>query len=112
MTIKLGWMLQVTSWENDGDCYNTKTLDGLTEDEVRAKVALCKVLHSIGKEPHDANTVYNIAAKLGILEDEVEDGIYELIGFSDADGGGFLRVCESWKVYYIPFDLPKMTNQF
>lgn len=109
MTIKLGWMLQVTSWENDGDCYNTKTLDGLTEDEVRAKVALCKVLHSIGQEPHDANTVEEIAAKLSILEDEVEDGIYELVGFAN---GEYLRVCESWKVYYIPFDLPDMTDKF
>lgn len=112
MTIKLGWMLQVTSWENNGDFYNTKTLDGLTEDEVRAKVALCKVLHSIGQEPHDANTVEEIAAKLDLFEDEVEDGIYELTGFSDADGDEFLRVCESWKVYYIPFDLPDMTDKF
>lgn len=112
MTIKLGWMLQVTSWENDGDSYNTKTLDGLTEDEVSAKVAMCKVLHSLGQESRDANTVEEIASKLSLLEDEVEDGIYELTGFSEAAGGEYLRVCESWKVYYIPFDLPDMTDKF
>ncbi len=31
--IKAGYRLTVTSWENDGDNYNTKSQDGLTKEE-------------------------------------------------------------------------------
>ncbi len=43
-TIPAGYRLTVTSWENDGDNYNTKTLDGLTLDKVSYLVDLCKIL--------------------------------------------------------------------
>lgn len=32
--IKKGYMLSVISWENDGDNYNTVTIDGLEKDDV------------------------------------------------------------------------------
>lgn len=110
MTINFGWMLKVTSWENDGDCYNTKTFDGLTEDEVRSAVAMCKELQSIGKVELDADNLEKIAAKLSLHTDEVEDQIYDLVG--TAYESTYLRVCESWEVYYIPFDIPDRTSEF
>lgn len=41
--IKAGIMLSITSWENDGDNYNTKTKTGLCEDEAKFWLALAKL---------------------------------------------------------------------
>lgn len=41
-TIKAGYRLTVTSWENDGDHYNTKVSEGWTKDEVAFLVPFIK----------------------------------------------------------------------
>jgi len=43
LNIKPGIMLSITSWENDGDNYNTKTLYGLCEDEAKFWLGLAKL---------------------------------------------------------------------
>jgi hypothetical protein len=40
-----GYRISITSWENDGDNYNHKTLTVQSADDARAVVALCNLLH-------------------------------------------------------------------
>lgn len=44
MKIKAGYRITVVSWENDGDNYRTKTVDGLDEATARYHVDLLKLL--------------------------------------------------------------------
>lgn len=46
MKIKAGYRLEVVSWENDADNYNTKVIDGLTIRQVQFYTKLCKMLES------------------------------------------------------------------
>lgn len=46
MNIKAGIKLDITSWENDGDNYKTKSFYGLGEAEVRFYVEFCKLFNS------------------------------------------------------------------
>lgn len=43
MKIKQGYRISVTTWENDADNYNTKTLDGLTREVVEFYVEFAKL---------------------------------------------------------------------
>ena len=38
--IPAGYQVHITTWENDGDCYATKIISGLTEDDVRFYIEL------------------------------------------------------------------------
>jgi len=42
--IKAGYRITVTSWENDADNYNTKTVDGLDENEVNFHIDILKLI--------------------------------------------------------------------
>lgn len=44
--IPAGYRLTVTTWENDGDHYKTKVLEGLTKERVTALVELSKLFSS------------------------------------------------------------------
>jgi len=46
MNIPAGYRITVTSWENDGDHYNTVSLDGLSLDKVGFYADLCKAFRS------------------------------------------------------------------
>jgi hypothetical protein len=46
--IPAGYRLTVVSWENDGDNYNTKVLEGLSRDRVEYFVDLCKMTTRCG----------------------------------------------------------------
>lgn len=41
-----GYLIRVTSWENDADNYNTKEIEVSTEQEARTVAALCDLLRS------------------------------------------------------------------
>lgn len=41
-----GYLIRVTSWENDADNYNTKEIQVETEQEARTVLALCNLLRS------------------------------------------------------------------
>lgn len=45
-SIKAGYRVHVTTWENDGDNYKTKTVEGLTENETHFLVEFCKLFYS------------------------------------------------------------------
>jgi hypothetical protein len=46
MSIRPGYLLKITTWENDADNYATKDLDGLTADEVRFYIMIAKCFYS------------------------------------------------------------------
>lgn len=46
MKIKAGYRLEVVSWENDADNYNTNVVDGLTLRGVQFHTKLCALLKS------------------------------------------------------------------
>lgn len=46
MTIKSGYLLKITTWENDADAYATVDTDGLTADEVKFLIAVAKLFYS------------------------------------------------------------------
>lgn len=45
-TIKAGYRLTVTSWENDADNYNTKMIEGLTKEDVEFHVKFISLFKS------------------------------------------------------------------
>lgn len=120
-TIKAGYRITVTSWENDADNYNTEIIDGLDESTTQYHVDLLKLLkgsHCNDKtvfgnlyEPRDSeiaafqNAVTKVLDKHGKLEVECEpldiamDIISEYTGYSD---GYMTRVVESIMVEYVP----------
>ena len=44
--IKKGFQLNIITWENDGDCYNTTTLDGLDKENAQFLLAFCQMFKS------------------------------------------------------------------
>lgn len=127
-----GYLVRVSSWENDGDYSNTKEIQLDTLDHVVTVVALCKLLSSdFGNmyEPDEEELKefeQAIAALPGIKQfihdnfsdseaaiDDPESGMsyvdYILEFLYDLGLTGsehyFTRVCNSVKVYHIPVDV-------
>lgn len=124
---KQGYLLQVTSWENDADFYNTKTIEGLSKEQATWLVRFCELIAKLAR--NDAETcntnLVAVAAAIDVPyagfpgwdEDDVksqedvqarlQDLVYELVG-PDCEYTGRMRVCDSWKVCFIPFDIPEI----
>jgi hypothetical protein len=49
MTIKPGFLLKITTWENDGDNYNTLDLAGLSEDHVSFFLRVANLFQSYNR---------------------------------------------------------------
>lgn len=122
--IRAGYQLHLESWENDADNYQTKILDGLTKEEVIAMVNVAKLFYSehhggVGgtdyrrggeEKQHEAyDKVKEILIPIGWMEEDDDYGsISEFVtdqvlgwageGFCD----GYIRVFESFKIYYFP----------
>jgi len=133
MNIKPGYLLKVTTWENDGDNYNTVDIDGLTEEQVRFYIHVCKkfsidVDASFGNEDVEIETLHNgmiehIAAYKGVVptkwkfenDDDVDNYFFcDLlgdIGISSTEYG-FWRVFESADVFLVPTAIQNVTSQF
>ena len=75
-----GYRLTVTTWENDADNYNTKTIEGLTFLETKFYVGFCKLFGSscnnegIGNmyDPNDAEIEKFKTVVKGHIEDNFE----------------------------------------
>lgn len=133
-TIPAGYRLTVTSWENDGDNYNTKTLDGLTLEKVSYLVDLCKILGSSNAQIGNFGNLYDpsetevlklskrikaIIEKYPTIKADffsmhtAEDGeesypdyaAEELYELALVGGEFFTRVCESFVVEYVPQEI-------
>jgi hypothetical protein len=136
--IPAGYRLTVTSWENDADNYNTVVLEGLTLEQVTFNVELCKLFENSTDwenllcnlyEPDDEDVARVHAALIPLMKkfhpEEVArcEGDDEMLGDIAMDylgdlsltyGEWFTRVCESWKVEYIPNEiiLEDVTEKF
>jgi hypothetical protein len=113
--ILAGYTIEVTSWENDGDFYNTKRIQDLTLNAVTWLVELAKLIQARENRQDDLTQeeaedwFTNIRAKVGCtydLEepaldetyDYVSNIVYEMLGYGEYG----TRVLESYKVYYFP----------
>jgi hypothetical protein len=50
----MNYMLEITTWENDGDCYNMKSLKNLSKDHTEFYIRIAKMFysaHSYRNEP-------------------------------------------------------------
>lgn len=113
--IKQGYQIQIESWENDGDFYNTKFIDGLSKEQVKDYIQFLECIKPYGNESTRVKDFKNIFDSLVINKnslidpeskypvDEVSDLIYETVGYNET--GECVRVLESIKVYYIPVEL-------
>ena len=139
-TVKAGFMVEIETWENDGDFYATKTLQGLTENDVKFCVEVCEYFDRYGNDIINWDVVHEamlpIAVKhtdlssdttkklwqaiLDCNEDDLSDNISDLLGseMEDhgcyGDGASFYRTIDSVKVFYTPVDifLENVTNKF
>lgn len=75
MTLKKGYRLIITSWENDGDCYATRVIDGLSHTQTQVYVDIAKLFtksyHQSGEIQYYGNICYDEFYEF--LEPLVED---------------------------------------
>lgn len=122
--ISKGYILEVVSWENDGDYYRTKTITVKKKEKALALYTLCTTLfnnnssYGIGNNceisSKDKERIKNFFSKnkqlfpkLDIedteqLIDYCMDKAYDLMGSSEYYS---IRVCESCTVFYSPEDI-------
>ena len=128
-----GYLIRVTSWENDADNYNTKELLVDTEQEARDVVAFCNLFGSSSRNEDDignlcdgeyepARPVFRkfyfnhpgfVNLTLTDYEDEEEetdaicDAMMEVAYELGLTGSEYFypRVCEKVSVYHIPADV-------
>ena len=123
-TIKAGYRLTVTSWENDADNYRTISRDGLTETQVKGYVDMLKLLMGsycndrkvFGNlyEPTEfeeedfCNAIRPVMDKHGIEYDNEypTDTFCDIAGDFTGYGEGYMtRVVESMTVEYVPQEI-------
>jgi hypothetical protein len=133
--IPSGYQLSIISWENDGDNYKTKILNGLTKEDVKFYIHFLKHFQStygnedVSEHPNAEKIAIESAWKkfppsspqlVQDVKDSIEgwkvnpnesyDWIYATIEYS-CEGESY-RVFESYKVHLIPHTIPDVTNQF
>lgn len=123
--VEKGFTLHITSWENDGDNYRTKTKTVETKEEAERLVKICKELfksenngqggvgNSMGAE--GTQTLIDYVEKypeyfLEIKFDDNEDEIFDYfidLGYELMGGSEFydFRVCEKVELTYSPIDV-------
>jgi hypothetical protein len=138
VNIPAGYQIQVESWENDGDNYNTKVISGLTEDECSFYAAVCDYF---GQRGNDFLFVPNILKDLQVIFDKYKFGFDEgmarewhsvladdydlseltndILGYPSEcyysmgdDKKEFFRTVESYRVYYIEREMPDLSREF
>jgi hypothetical protein len=128
-----GYLIRVTSWENDGDNYNTKEIQVITEQEARTIVEFCNLFGSSSHNEYDIGNLCDgdgVSARpafrafyykhpnfvnltLSDCEDEEEevdticDAMMDVAYDLGLSGGEYFytRVCETVEVYHIPADV-------
>lgn len=132
--IPKGYQLQVVSWENDGDNYQTRTVSGLTKEEVEFLIVFLNAITNSGyeNEYHEYDKSFRDGmadAEEKIFDDilehyenkEIPEKFKQMVEDKDADYSAYLtgnsecyffRVYESHKVFYFPDDIEDVTEQF
>ena len=128
--IQAGYMLQVTSWENDGDNYNTITLTGLTKEKVKFYLELLQYFNG-AKDQDFGNMYYSSDEEYQEAVDTITEFVKSYIGLvltpdefehitqepanymSQLLGNGenyTFRRFDSAKVYFIPMELLEVSD--
>ena len=113
LVIEKGYTLTVTSWENDGDNYNTESMTVETLEEARRIYRVCNELFKSDDEGGVGNSMSGESEEvieeyiennpeLKLTEGEIRDLSYDLMGSSEYYD---YRVCESVSVTYSPEDI-------
>ena len=140
--IKAGYQLQVTTWENDGDHYNTEIRSGLTKEDTKFLISIAEQFSKKGKYGNDFikdNDLIEVVSKAlegnssitplmkaewqEALQNSIDEGdgafyLHEilsdtLLGCPEEDyGAGFCRVVETIEVFCIPEDIDDVTKEF
>lgn len=104
-TIKEGYHIEVTTWENDGDNYKTESFHVLTWDQVHSRISLCELFGSKGTlgnsdtSYEDDNDVSEAVKEFGLTEDDA----HEYIGTWSE--GEYWRNVERINVFFTPKDV-------
>jgi hypothetical protein len=56
---KKGYLIRVTSWENDADNYNTKEVQCDTEEESKEIIAFCRLFRSSSRNDGGIGNIYD-----------------------------------------------------
>jgi hypothetical protein len=133
--IPAGYQLLITSWENDGDNYNTKIVSGLTEEDVACYLEILNLFKSCSRggfaNEVDDNGEEAAKAISAVLEkhpnaskatierftfgeseyigDHARDAMYDLLGCSEHYG---FRVFDRATVYYFETPVKDVTKKF
>jgi hypothetical protein len=141
-TIKAGIKLEITSWENDADNYNTKSITGLTEDEAKFYIEFAKLFKSCnqqGEKEHFGNTsdltkdqelaLNKLVCDL-VKKYPLASNVYNGYGYNEheIDNGDFIhnlssdilgcceyitfRVYDSYRAYVIPMEITEIDLGF
>lgn len=128
--MKKGYQLQVRSWENDGDNYKIAITSGLTEQDVKFLLDVGKQFGNGGS--HGGNEVIDEEELVELVTTAMENNVNVseriLSYFKDAPveatqeylldspgeyyDYGFMRVFDTYRVFYIPTDIEDVTEQF
>lgn len=130
--IKPGYMLQIETWENDRDNYNTVTFTGLNKDEVEFYIRVASLFYSVNskyqgfgntsdEDEEIANEIDSIIEEfknnksipIDWLDTEDEyyvDCLNDLIGRWNE--GEYWRVFDNYKVYEVPVVIKDVTEEF
>lgn len=137
-TIQAGYMVTVETWENDGDHYKTKELQGLGKEDVALVLEVCNYFRTNGGDIKPWEEINKAVREIfekhqcvttGLLgnllmdvndEDDFHDHLYEIIGspVEDygcyGDGQNYYRNVDTVKVFHTPEDifLEDVTKEF
>lgn len=139
--IPAGYQLHVTTWENDGDHYNTEIISGLTEADVRFLLDVAKQFGSrnsttpglgngsvkgeqlvallrekLADHPEISDDIKQVWSE-GSDEDIAYDILTDLLLGTPQEEGYFdelyfCRVFDDFKVYYFPETIKDVTQSF
>lgn len=124
---KKGFMIEITSWENDGDHYLTKIIDGLTKEEVNQFSYIMPFFKSRNsKSKGFGNKEFCMFSVEEVLMEGLDEGkltreflgkfffydghpdldkIQNLLGCPVEYDYDFIRVFESMNIYHLPEDV-------
>lgn len=137
MKIKAGYKIEVTSWENDGDNYLTKSKEGLTKEQTQFYIDICNLMSGDFGNMYDPNEsekvgLYTAVADILLKYKCIILELFNDIDFTDLDyvtceeiffdvhyelfGGGefYTRRLHWLTVTYIPLDIEliDVTHEF
>ena len=125
--IPRGYMIVCSSWENDGDHYQTNVVGGLTKESTQLKYDLLNAITDSGCEniyEPDAlkleplkNAVLEVASNHGcVIDAELGWEFFMWEEVRDLHGRAefYTRCIADVQIYYVPFDVefPNVTDQF